>query len=105
MGNLPEDLAPRINVIHGDSTVKDDVVKALQGQDGVIVALGTRHDLSQSSKYSIQKKPISFSLFFHAGFTTVMSDSLKLILDTMLETGVKKVSVCLSCMYSPPFSC
>lgn len=34
-------------MIHGDSTVKDDVVKALEGQDGVIVALGTRHDLSK----------------------------------------------------------
>lgn len=33
------------------------------------------------------------------GFTTVMSDSLKLILDTMCETGVKAISVCLSCMY------
>lgn len=33
------------------------------------------------------------------GFTTVMSDSLKLILDTMLEKGVKNISVCLSCKF------
>jgi len=72
---LPVELASSITVVNGDSTIKDDVVKAIRGQDAVIVTLGTRHDL---------------------GFTTVMSDSLKLILDTMCEEGVKPVSVCLS---------
>lgn len=72
---LPSELAPKITVIQGDSTVKDDVDKAISGQDGVIVALGTGHDLS---------------------YTTVMSSSMKLILDSMLEQGVKNISVCLS---------
>lgn len=72
---LPVEMSSLITVVNGDSTVKDDVVKAIRGQDAVIVALGTRHDLS---------------------FTTVMSDSLKIILDTMCEEGVKPISVCLS---------
>lgn len=75
LSRLPDELTSKIKVVHGNSTIKEDVVKALEGQDAVIVALGTRHDLS---------------------FTTVMSDSLKLILDTMCETGIKSISVCMS---------
>lgn len=75
LSRLPEDIAPKINVINGNSTIKEDVVKAVEGQDAIIVTLGTRHEL---------------------GFTTVMSDSLRLILDTMCETGVKPISVCMS---------
>lgn len=44
---LPEDIAPKINVINGNSTIKEDVVKAVEGQDAIIVTLGTRHDLSK----------------------------------------------------------
>ena len=50
LSRLPEDLGSKINVIHGNSTVKEDVMKAVQGQDAVIVALGTRHDLSITTK-------------------------------------------------------
>ena len=46
MSRLPVELASSITVVNGDSTVKDDVVKAIRCQDAVIVALGTRHDLS-----------------------------------------------------------
>lgn len=49
LSRLPEDVAPKIKVVHGNSTVKEDVVKALEGQDAVIVALGTRHDLSKNT--------------------------------------------------------
>ena len=44
---LPVEMSSIITVVNGDSTVKDDVVKAIRGQDAVIVALGTRHDLSR----------------------------------------------------------
>ena len=44
---LPSELVSQITAIKGDSTVKDDVDKAISGQDGVIVALGTGHDLSK----------------------------------------------------------
>lgn len=47
-------------MVHGNSTVKEDVVKALEGQDAVVVALGTRHDLS--------KNLISLSKLFQALF-------------------------------------
>lgn len=46
LSNLPEELSKKITVVHGDSTKKEDVVKVVRGQDAVIVALGTRHDLS-----------------------------------------------------------
>ena len=45
---LPVEMSSLITVVNGDSTVKDDVVKAIRGQDAVIVALGTRHDLSMT---------------------------------------------------------
>ncbi|KAK4036371.1 flavin reductase (NADPH) [Daphnia magna] len=75
LSRLPDEVAPKINVINGNSTIKEDVAKALEGQDAVIVTLGTRNDLN---------------------FTTVMSDSLKLILDLMCETGIKAISACMS---------
>ncbi|KAF8794314.1 Flavin reductase (NADPH) like protein [Argiope bruennichi] len=48
------------NIIQGDVLNKDDVNKAVENQDGVIIALGTRNDLSP---------------------TTVMSDGTKNILE------------------------
>ena len=48
-------MAPKIKVINGNSTIKEDVAKALEGQDAVIVALGTRHDLGENIAQSIFK--------------------------------------------------
>lgn len=47
LSRLPDEVAPKINVINGNSTIKEDVAKALEGQDAVIVTLGTRNDLSK----------------------------------------------------------
>merc|ERR1712137_144372 len=66
---LPAELAPHVTFFQGSSIIKEDVSKAMEGQDGVIVALGTRNDLQ---------------------FTTVMSDSLKIILETMVEKEFPK---------------
>ena len=100
---LPSELVSQITAIKGDSTVKDDVDKAISGQDGVIVALGTGHDLSKLLTLLLLHNAKSFKLCnfnfmnLYSGYTTVMSSSLKLILDSMLEHGVKNISVCLSC--------
>ena len=101
-------MAPKIKVINGNSTIKEDVAKALEGQDAVIVALGTRHDLGENIAQSIFKNFVVANIvlglvllgsnfFSYSGFTTVMSDSLKLILDLMCEMGIKTISVCMSC--------
>lgn len=71
---LPEGPTPH-NVIIGDVLKRGDVDKAVQGQDGVVVVLGTRNDLSP---------------------TTVLSDGLENILQSMSEHGVKRISVCIS---------
>jgi uncharacterized protein YbjT (DUF2867 family) len=47
LSRLPEDIAPKINVINGNSTIKEDVLKAVEGQDAIIVTLGTRHELGK----------------------------------------------------------
>lgn len=39
------------NVVVGDVLNKDDVKKALEGQDAVIIVLGTRNDLSKESEF------------------------------------------------------
>lgn len=71
---LPKDSAAH-HVVVGDVLKKDDVDKAVQGQDGVVVVLGTRNDLS---------------------LTTALSDGLKNILQSMSDHGVKRISVCIS---------
>ncbi|KAH9383587.1 hypothetical protein HPB48_025204 [Haemaphysalis longicornis] len=71
---IPEACKPH-KVIVGDVLKKEDVDKAVQGQDGVVVALGTRNNPSP---------------------TTVLSDGLKNILQSMSEQGVERISVCLS---------
>ena len=63
-------------VITGDVTNSSDVDKAVAGQDGVVIVLGTRNDLGPS---------------------TVMSDGTKNIIDSMKNHNVNRVSVCLSC--------
>lgn len=39
------------NVVVGDVQKKDDVKKALEGQDAVIIVLGTRNDLSKDREF------------------------------------------------------
>lgn len=43
---IPEDLKNKIEFIVGDVTNADQVMKAVDGRDAVIVVLGTRKDLS-----------------------------------------------------------
>lgn len=71
---LPSDI-PVATVIQGDVCNKEDVMKAVAEQHGVVIALGTRSDLSP---------------------TTVMSDGTKNILEAMKSCGVKRVSCCIS---------
>lgn len=71
---LPKDTTPH-HVIVGDVLKKEDVDKAVKGQDGVIVVLGTRNDTSP---------------------TTALSDGLKNILQSMSDHGVKRISACVS---------
>lgn len=44
---LPEDVRSKVEPFKGDVLNIEDVRKAVQGQDGVIVVLGTRNDLSK----------------------------------------------------------
>lgn len=43
---LPEKYHSQVEIIQGDVLVQTDVEKTVEGQDGVVVALGTRNDLS-----------------------------------------------------------
>nr|XP_033809990.1 flavin reductase (NADPH) isoform X2 [Geotrypetes seraphini] len=71
---LPPDSKPA-KVIVGDVLNKADVNQAVQGQDAVVVVLGTRNDL---------------------GATTMMSEGTKNIVEAMKAHGVKKVAACMS---------
>ncbi|XP_076590371.1 flavin reductase (NADPH) [Chaetodon auriga] len=71
---LPADhKASRVEV--GDVLNKEDVKKTLEGQDAVIIILGTRNDLSP---------------------TTVMSEGTKNIVEAMKARGIRKVVGCMS---------
>ncbi|KAG9472490.1 flavin reductase (NADPH)-like [Eleutherodactylus coqui] len=72
---LPANLKPT-RVIVGDVLNKADVAKALEGQDAVIILLGTRNDL----------RP-----------TTMMSEGTKNIIEAMKANGVRKVLGTTSC--------
>lgn len=71
---LPEDHKAS-RVVVGDVLNKDDVKKTMEGQDAVIIILGTRNDLSP---------------------TTVMSEGTKNILEAMKARGIRKVVGCMS---------
>ncbi|KAJ9578777.1 hypothetical protein L9F63_004985 [Diploptera punctata] len=75
INTLPENLRDKVHVIQGDVTKLSDVQKAVEGQDAVVVVLGTRTDL---------------------GPTTAMSDGMKNIVSAMEEKGLEHVSVCIS---------
>lgn len=69
----PDHTASRVVV--GDVLNREDVRKTLEGQDAVIIILGTRNDLSP---------------------TTVMSEGTRNILEVMKEQGLRKVVACMS---------
>uniref|UniRef100_A0A7N6AV01 Biliverdin reductase B n=1 Tax=Anabas testudineus TaxID=64144 RepID=A0A7N6AV01_ANATE len=62
-------------VVVGDVLNKEDVKKAMEGQDAVIIILGTRNDLSP---------------------TTMMSEGTKNIIEAMKARGIRKVIGCMS---------
>uniref|UniRef100_A0A1B6K8U4 NAD(P)-binding domain-containing protein n=1 Tax=Graphocephala atropunctata TaxID=36148 RepID=A0A1B6K8U4_9HEMI len=72
---LPQEYNGKVDVVKGDVLNAEDVKKTLEGQDAVIVVLGTRN---------------------HLGPTTVMSDGLKNIIAGMKALNISIVSVCLS---------
>lgn len=72
---LPSEYHSKVDIIQGDVLKLADVKKAIEGKDGVVVALGTRNDLSP---------------------TTVMSEGMNNIVTAMKEANVSVVSVCLS---------
>lgn len=72
---LPEHLRHSVEVVEGNVLNYEDVLKAVQTTDAVIVTLGTRNDL----------KP-----------TSDMSDGLRNIVKAMKELNVDHISVCLS---------
>jgi len=72
---MSDDLTPSVELVEGDVTNAEQVDAAVEGQDGVVILLGTRNVL----------KP-----------TTVMSDGTKNILNAMSKHNVQPVSACLS---------
>lgn len=44
---MPEELRKQVEVITGDVLVKEDVDKAVEGRDAIVVTLGTRNDLGK----------------------------------------------------------
>jgi len=46
---MPEELRDRVEVITGDVLVSEDVDKAVEGRDAVVVTLGTRNDLGEAT--------------------------------------------------------
>uniref|UniRef100_G3PG69 Biliverdin reductase B n=1 Tax=Gasterosteus aculeatus TaxID=69293 RepID=G3PG69_GASAC len=62
-------------VVVGDVLNKEDVKKTLEGQDAVVIILGTRNDLSA---------------------TTMMSEGTKNIIEAMRARGICKVVGCMS---------
>ncbi|MGH0155585.1 UNVERIFIED_CONTAM: hypothetical protein FKN15_073208 [Acipenser sinensis] len=62
-------------VVTGDVLNKEAVRRAMEGQDAVIIILGTRNDLSP---------------------TTMMSEGTRNILDAMKARGIRKVIACMS---------
>uniref|UniRef100_A0A674JZH5 NAD(P)-binding domain-containing protein n=1 Tax=Terrapene triunguis TaxID=2587831 RepID=A0A674JZH5_9SAUR len=77
---LPPEHKPA-RVVVGDVLNPPDVDRAIQGQDAVIIILGTRNDLSP---------------------TTMMSEGTRNIVAAMKAHGIRKVVVCLSGESSGP---
>uniref|UniRef100_A0A671KAR1 Flavin reductase (NADPH)-like n=1 Tax=Sinocyclocheilus anshuiensis TaxID=1608454 RepID=A0A671KAR1_9TELE len=75
-------------VVVGDVLNKDDVKKTLEGQDAVIIILGTRNDLMHFIYL--------FSEILSAGPTMMMSEGTRNILEVMKARGIRKVIACMS---------
>ncbi|KAM8768886.1 flavin reductase (NADPH) [Acanthopagrus schlegelii] len=71
---LPDDHKAS-RVVVGDVLNKEDVKKTLEGQDAVIIILGTNNSLSP---------------------TTLMSEGTKIIVESMKARGIRKVVGCMS---------
>ncbi|XP_063986003.1 flavin reductase (NADPH) [Diachasmimorpha longicaudata] len=72
---IPDHLRGKVEAVVGDVKNAEEVKNAVAGQEGVVVVLGTRNDLSP---------------------TTMMSDGLKNIITAMKTNGIEVISVCLS---------
>nr|XP_026498909.1 flavin reductase (NADPH) [Vanessa tameamea]XP_026498910.1 flavin reductase (NADPH) [Vanessa tameamea] len=72
---LPEDLKSKVEVFKGDVLEPDSVNQAVEGTDGVIIALGTRENLDPTSD---------------------MSEGTKNIIEAMRAKYVKTVTACIS---------
>lgn len=75
---LPKEYEGKLSIIKGDVLNIEDVKKTLEGQDGVIVVLGTRNDLGKSIFYNtvqpsiwgpgyprLKQNSIGFIIFLH----------------------------------------
>ncbi|XP_053328823.1 flavin reductase (NADPH) [Spea bombifrons] len=71
---LPSDRKPA-RVVVGDVLNKQDVGKAVEGQDAALIILGTRNDLAP---------------------TTMMSEGTRNIVEAMKGQGIRKVVACMS---------
>ncbi|XP_056296960.1 flavin reductase (NADPH) [Pseudoliparis swirei] len=74
LARLPAD-HKAARVVVGDVLNKEDVKKTMEGQDAVVIILGTRNNLSP---------------------TTMMSEGTKNILEAMKARGISKVVGCMS---------
>lgn len=74
---VPDSFKDKVDVVIGNVTNYEDVERALQGQQEVVVVLGTRSKLDPET-------------------TKDLSDGMKNIAEGMQKLGLKKVSVCLS---------
>ena len=72
---LPDHLTDKVTVVKGDVYNTDEVSSAIQGCDGVLVALGRGSDFSA---------------------TTLFSDGTRNIVAGMKEHGVKRIVICNS---------
>jgi len=72
---LPKEYEGKLDVVQGNVLNIEDVKKTIEGQDGVIVVLGTRNNLEP---------------------TTELSEGLNNIIAAMKEHNVNVISVCLS---------
>ncbi|XP_026743279.1 flavin reductase (NADPH) [Trichoplusia ni] len=74
---MPEHLRDKVELFPGNVLEPDSVADALEGVDGVVIALGTRNLLDEKS-------------------ASDMSEGTKNIIDSMRAKNVKIVSACLS---------
>ncbi|XP_071453711.1 flavin reductase (NADPH) [Hetaerina americana] len=72
---MPNNLRSKVEIVQGDVLSEEQVKSALEGQDAVVVVLGTRNDL----------RP-----------TTMMSEGTKNIISQMKLQNIENISVCLS---------